>query len=926
MERNRNCILNTRNAEYFNRAAEINPNYGNRSKVLSYVQRNRHTPLYNNSSPVAADDVNDSNSGRPDRNNDKNSGRPDRSASIEKNSGRPELRPDRSASNEKPIGHKVLRKKSLSGSRDSSFEGNQNDFSWKRGNSFIRSKGGNNYSDLSNKSRSSDSSISNDYSGFINRNFELSNSSSSSKSSGNFSRVSNRSSSITDGDDNSLGMKKSDKSSNDSFESFSRIVRSSKSPDQNLQPSKSHSSKNGDDGRNVKTEFSYYIQGNNVNGRQIERAKNSPCVEMPHPRNPYMRESKRSASLVSNNAFLTEPSYANEASNAKINKSNNAFLNEPSYANEASNAKMSKNKHELKKCDAQKFDNYAGRFEAQLNQFSNGECKRTDRYDSSDYTFDDSTDKMIYEIEKFSNQFEAKVDKYSDNFESQLDNCANKIDEKVVESTKYNPSPVNNLSKRYELLQKRRSSIGSNPGDHVNSLSEKFESNVVSSNLIKNAESRPSSNNRSNPYSRLKSNDNINIPDRLNIKDKYGLHDKVISSDKQQSRAGRSNLCKSSSSCGMYRRSESPSSNRISEYQRMKDFKHELPPRYSDLKSRNSKENLIDSSSMDVDSIIPARYQNAKSYLNSSELSNQDEKTSNSSFESLKLRYTKYANIKAKANVKRNHSFSSNASQSQPRKMRLISGSQADVNKEPKYSNIDIRDSIEDSNSNINQNVRKYPWQRSNSIYKSLTSKSEKRAQINSDHGNYATPVAATNSGMVIAPNLDQAPPSYYQSVTINLEDSYPPISPSFWEAGAQKPSITDTIKTHSSLLSKISSSNANRNNKGEKCVANNTDAPARNIGFDLDALLKIDDLRNWIQELEISRALGYQTLFSDYEDACDDVNLNGEFCGYFTSGEFIFATIFYQSTRNYVNFIHRFILFNIRTNINIVLFHFTFL
>ncbi|XP_064108435.1 disco-interacting protein 2 homolog C-like [Macrobrachium nipponense] len=37
--------------------------------------------------------------------------------------------------------------------------------------------------------------------------------------------------------------------------------------------------------------------------------------------------------------------------------------------------------------------------------------------------------------------------------------------------------------------------------------------------------------------------------------------------------------------------------------------------------------------------------------------------------------------------------------------------------------------------------------------------------------------------------------------------------------------------------------------------------------GFDLEALLKIDDLRAWIQELEASRSYRYQTLYSDYDD-----------------------------------------------------------
>ncbi|XP_037779846.1 disco-interacting protein 2 homolog C-like isoform X1 [Penaeus monodon] len=38
-------------------------------------------------------------------------------------------------------------------------------------------------------------------------------------------------------------------------------------------------------------------------------------------------------------------------------------------------------------------------------------------------------------------------------------------------------------------------------------------------------------------------------------------------------------------------------------------------------------------------------------------------------------------------------------------------------------------------------------------------------------------------------------------------------------------------------------------------------------LNFDLEALLKIDDLRSWIQELEASRSHRYQTLYSDYDD-----------------------------------------------------------
>lgn len=52
-------------------------------------------------------------------------------------------------------------------------------------------------------------------------------------------------------------------------------------------------------------------------------------------------------------------------------------------------------------------------------------------------------------------------------------------------------------------------------------------------------------------------------------------------------------------------------------------------------------------------------------------------------------------------------------------------------------------------------------------------------------------------------------------------------------------------------------------------------------LSFDLEALLKIDDLRSWIQELEASRSHCYQTLYSDYDDydSLSEDQPNGE-CG----------------------------------------------
>lgn len=46
-----------------------------------------------------------------------------------------------------------------------------------------------------------------------------------------------------------------------------------------------------------------------------------------------------------------------------------------------------------------------------------------------------------------------------------------------------------------------------------------------------------------------------------------------------------------------------------------------------------------------------------------------------------------------------------------------------------------------------------------------------------------------------------------------------------------------------------------------------NAASPGSRLNFDLEALLRIDDLRSWIRDLEASRGLGYQTLYSDYDD-----------------------------------------------------------
>lgn len=109
----------------------------------------------------------------------------------------------------------------------------------------------------------------------------------------------------------------------------------------------------------------------------------------------------------------------------------------------------------------------------------------------------------------------------------------------------------------------------------------------------------------------------------------------------------------------------------------------------------------------------------------------------------------------------------------------------------------------------------------------------------------------------------DPKSPATPASPSINLQDSFPQISSTTPTRG-----VTDSIKSQSStLLSQMSL----------KTPTGNTVTPP-NAGFDLEALLKIDDLRNWIQELETSRAKGYQTLYSDYDD-CDmeEKQINGE-------------------------------------------------
>lgn len=50
-------------------------------------------------------------------------------------------------------------------------------------------------------------------------------------------------------------------------------------------------------------------------------------------------------------------------------------------------------------------------------------------------------------------------------------------------------------------------------------------------------------------------------------------------------------------------------------------------------------------------------------------------------------------------------------------------------------------------------------------------------------------------------------------------------------------------------------------------------------LNFDLEALLRIDDLRTWIKDLEASRGMGYQTLYSDYNDYDTETTVNSSTC-----------------------------------------------
>ncbi|XP_047738274.1 disco-interacting protein 2 homolog C isoform X8 [Hyalella azteca] len=120
------------------------------------------------------------------------------------------------------------------------------------------------------------------------------------------------------------------------------------------------------------------------------------------------------------------------------------------------------------------------------------------------------------------------------------------------------------------------------------------------------------------------------------------------------------------------------------------------------------------------------------------------------------------------------------------------------------------------------------------------------RANAVSSYSHYAVPISLTRT------------PTFEGSCTINLQDSYPQISDPTSTLLSSPGSVTDSIKSQSSTL--LSQMNM-KSQSGTKVTP-------PNAGFDLEALLKIDDLRSWIQELETTRAKGYQTLYSDYDDS----------------------------------------------------------
>lgn len=227
--------------------------------------------------------------------------------------------------------------------------------------------------------------------------------------------------------------------------------------------------------------------------------------------------------------------------------------------------------------------------------------------------------------------------------------------------------------------------------------------------------------------------------------------------------------------------------------------------------------------------------------------------------------------------IKRNHSFCSDANKSRNRYLKnsQISGSQIDLmpdsfRESDVASNASGGSSFQFFGSIFNKNVdssRKISKQR---IKSPRTLENDniypfKKGETSSPASNYALPITQptmSSTGEVMRPKNS----TFSQTCTINLQDTYPQISPIATTLGKQ--SVTDSIKSQTSTL--LSHMN-NRN------VTAGSSVTPPNIGFDLEALLKIDDLRSWIQELETSRAIGYQTLYSDYEDCDDNVQMNGE-------------------------------------------------
>ena len=245
-------------------------------------------------------------------------------------------------------------------------------------------------------------------------------------------------------------------------------------------------------------------------------------------------------------------------------------------------------------------------------------------------------------------------------------------------------------------------------------------------------------------------------------------------------------------------------------------------------------------------------------------------------------RSTRPVNHNSSAAIKRNHSFchdsdkwrsnyGSLAKLSGSRRGRLNSQSETNGSSEKKCAGLSRNGMYNDTGSKTNINsVDKLAKRRGRSPPRTLEIKeySDRLAADESPVFTYATPRSTPVTRCYDHTKLPHTPGTS-GSHCFNLQDSYPAIAPT---TQAKSSVITDTIKSQSSTLL------CHMKKTGTLDGGVKSPSPS-SVGFDLEALLKIDDLRNWIQELETSRAKGYQTLYSDYDDCPDDdVFLNGKY------------------------------------------------